>query len=157
VGAKIPATTASRWGKAHLLGSLLHKPVMSNLISVALIVAREAPDFGLMLNALLRRHQLPAARISLVGAPGPEGVSRANHAEKQKESSKGWHAVRHITIPLSARVETPPCAACGALETSFRHRCSKFVPLRFKLMLCDWLSFLPRIFRFPPSGGKPRF
>jgi hypothetical protein len=87
VGAKTPATSASGWGKAHLLGSLLHKPVMSNLISLALIVAREAPDFGLMLNALLRRHQLPAARISLVGAPGaPEGVSRANHAEKQKES-----------------------------------------------------------------------
>ena len=99
VGAKI--ATAPGRGEPHPLGSLLHKPVMRDLIVVALIVARKIPDLRLVLNALLRRHQLPAARISLVGAPRPKGVGRARHAEKQDESSNARRAVQHVVILFS--------------------------------------------------------
>jgi hypothetical protein len=131
---------------------------MRDLISVALIVARKIPDLRLVFNALLRRHQLPAARVFLVGAPRPKGVGRARHAEKQDESNNAWRAVQHVVNLSSAkptRKDSQVCsdAACGRMETgSIFAETQRIQTLRFKVIAIGSFSFRPS-----PRSGKKRF
>jgi hypothetical protein len=162
VGAKI-ATTPGR-GEPHPLGSLLHKPVMRELIVVALIVARKIPDLRLVFNALLRRHQLPAARISLVGAPRSKGVGRARYAEKQDQSSNAWRTVQHVVIPSSANRRPRKRSQAGSGARRLEEwrpvfRAVAAIPrnsetLRFKLIATGSVS--RTVFRPSPRSGKKR-
>jgi hypothetical protein len=52
-----------------LFGAFCHQSVMVQLVCVAILVFREAANFGLVFDPFFGRHELPAARIVFIGAP----------------------------------------------------------------------------------------
>ncbi len=85
MGAKIAAAPGR--GQSHQLGSLQHQPVMRDLISVALIVAREAPDLCLVLDALLGDINCQPRVFPSLARHGPNACAEPAMPRSQDDSS----------------------------------------------------------------------